>query len=1141
MEADRIQNSLARPQAVPWRAELRIQNAKGALRCSPGFWILDSGFSRGPRRRRGTVLVFVMAVLVLLALLGLGMMIAVRGERQKLTPQREALALEAVMDSAVRLVRERLRDDILRDPNRIRDPNVIVNPDLFDPNDVLGGDPNDPHSEGEPFDAPCYKDPWLASTIPWALSWDPNYGWDPNYALRKIAPAAGNVLVWPRVSYLGPDPNLVMRIMKRQGSPVWPPVRGDPPNILQPSALTNRLTVEGDPNFLLTVSSTVVKNAPNLFPLLLFDADGDGIPDSPISFTFPIDTPAPTDQPKRVHVAIRIVDNCSKLNVGTAGLNLLADSTFERRGRRIPEVVLDPNTVPNARVVRAVMDDPNWFRSFDPNAILGRRMSRLGLTAAQAIDPNIYNAVARGPLYAEPTTGIYPLSDEVKLTRRYVLVPPPGTEFSFVERSLPSLAPAFPRWRRFDSPLQYFDEFLYSFPGAPTGLFRRSLFTTKSSDVLRRGPLRYTTTSETLLYYGKDENPVTIGVGSANSLRLAIGYEKFDLNSANVETPTGAVIFLQSVANYLYAGRVVGGPTEVDRMRNAWQLALNILDYRDWDKVPTVLTTSAAKTTVALAGVEQQPFITEGLIKVIVGEDVSTVDEFYAVELYVPSGWSIDPNRLALNGISLVGGGGFGVTLPMTGAPSTGTFYVFANRQDPEPAVIPAGAKFCPTFKIPTGGIELTCDPDGISGPILPYPVDRATDTVFTTLPDLVANTTYVRVLQRNTTGWRWTVAIHKIQSEEGASPTYTASLGSVNANGPLDTEVDPCPWWFMNRPYSLDPNDPNHWAFDSPGDLSRVLAVGNLPTSTDPNYVTAPQHLALLQKQYRDNHPSDVDPNNRTGLGHLDFMRPDRNPSVPVDPNDPNGVPTNAFDYFTTIAAYADEINNDTIDPNADEPGEGIQINYRVAGRINVNTAPEYVLRSLPFFYDDHVLENPPYDPSKVVDLAAGIVTFREGRPVVTPTVLTLPCLTSLSPPIRERVEWFRTLGDLSRLRRNNPQMNSMLRGCLIDFHARDDGELLVRPDYDAATDPNWGAGLNNDVRERDILLARSANLLTVRSDSYTVYIALIDGEPKPDGTPRYLRRCQFTLDRVNCFRDPRELPVIFGRVDTNYYDDTR
>ena len=99
--------------------------------------------------------------------------------------------------------------------------------------------------------------------------------------------------------------------------------------------------------------------------------------------------------------------------------------------------------------------------------------------------------------------------------------------------------------------------------------------------------------------------------------------------------------------------------------------------------------------------------------------------------------------------------------------------------------------------------------------------------------------------------------------------------------------------------------------------------------------------------------------------------------------------------------------------------------------------------------------------------------------------------------------------------------------------------------PDFDASApdepnDPNvnahdGSAKVEHVVRVRDIFLARWGNVLTTRSDVYTVYVVLIDD----DG--RYLRRCQFTLDRTNCFRDPYELPLIFGRVDTNYYDDTR
>jgi len=99
-------------------------------------------------------------------------------------------------------------------------------------------------------------------------------------------------------------------------------------------------------------------------------------------------------------------------------------------------------------------------------------------------------------------------------------------------------------------------------------------------------------------------------------------------------------------------------------------------------------------------------------------------------------------------------------------------------------------------------------------------------------------------------------------------------------------------------------------------------------------------------------------------------------------------------------------------------------------------------------------------------------------------------------------------------------------------DYHGLDTTDLDVEPDFDnMATN---GDGAADDVWERDVILARLANLVTVRSDVFTCYIALIDDEG------RYLRRTQFTIDRSNCRRNSGARPYITGRNDTNYYEDT-
>jgi len=1052
-----------------------------------------------------------MAILVLLALLGLGMMIATRGERQKIVPQRESLALETIMDRTILIVRERLRDDLVSDPNVLRDPAVIADPCQFDPNTFLTGDPNDPNMEGEPYDAPCIKDQWLASTVPWALKW-------------QTGSLSG--FVWHRVSYLGGDANDVVRSYDGQVGDI---------------ALSQRATVEtsADPNE------------------MLFDADGDGIPDSPISFTFPVDSAEPTDRPRRVHVAIRIVDNCSKINVCTAGLN---DPGFERRGRLINDIVFDPNVV--ATIVSPTLDDPNFLRNMtDPNSIVRYRYDRLpnfdlGYTTDHATDPNLFYAVIRGPLFLGGASGLYSPHVETELTRRNVLIsakayldgPTTPVESSFPNTLAPEDTnyvlgdPELYQWRRLDDPAlcaAYMCPDIYP----PTenslhGIFRRSLYTTRSFDVLRRGPFDLPSTGVGYYLNGQSTQGVGISDDPNAGLRWQFGMEKFDLNYAHSDDPN----WVEGLANYLYGGKITQGPDVDSRLRSAYQLALNIVDYRDPDDEPTVLTSTAAPTRVAFAGIEQQPFLTEGYALWAAAGDPVVLTKHVAVEVFLPAGWLTD--SLNLDRLLLKTDGADAIKLSdFSNAPqlAPGEFHVFANVADPAPPGLIEAAPhkhYKDTFDVLAGGVNLLYDPDG-AGPIEPYPIDHLDDlsNFWTDEPTGLADGEWqLRTMQRNTNQWRFTVGTYKVTlpAKEDAN---LPSLGFLNDTGgaPLDTQVAPCYWWFKNLDWPDDPHDrsdPNRMAFDSPGDLSRLLAVGNDPN--DPNFTT-PAKLKNAQIYYRDT-LGIADPNRWVAAGRLDFMLHD--PDRVIDPNDANGVPTNVFDYFTTIAASADSIDNDgdgliDQDDTGTNQTESGDIDYRVPGRININTASEFVLRTVPFFYDD------PKDLSKLAeikDLAAGIVTFREARPV---PCLTAPGFLTTPPP---KGDWFRTLGDLTRVRTLNTALNwTGSQRSMLDYWGTDKDDLDDLPDYDAKSDPTQANALDDDVRERDILLARSANLLTVRSDTYTVYIALIDSVPNADGSMRYLRRCQFTLDRINCFRDPLELPRIIGRVDTNYYDDTR
>jgi hypothetical protein len=123
-----------------------------------------------------------------------------------------------------------------------------------------------------------------------------------------------------------------------------------------------------------------------------------------------------------------------------------------------------------------------------------------------------------------------------------------------------------------------------------------------------------------------------------------------------------------------------------------------------------------------------------------------------------------------------------------------------------------------------------------------------------------------------------------------------------------------------------------------------------------------------------------------------------------------------------------------------------------RIKGRININTAPWFVIAQLPWVS----YHTPNYD------LARAIIDYRDN-----------------SGP-------FKSVGELMRVMDPN-----MLRS--FDYYAHDGNDLLTLPDLTPAD------GAIDDFEERDVIFARISNLVTVRSDVFTAYILVRIGADGP------------------------------------------
>jgi hypothetical protein len=163
-------------------------------------------------------------------------------------------------------------------------------------------------------------------------------------------------------------------------------------------------------------------------------------------------------------------------------------------------------------------------------------------------------------------------------------------------------------------------------------------------------------------------------------------------------------------------------------------------------------------------------------------------------------------------------------------------------------------------------------------------------------------------------------------------------------------------------------------------------------------------------------------------------------------------------FNYLTVFDPTNDNIDNDGdgLGAAGADPNE-----LKIAGRININTAPWYVLAQLPWVRPE---------------LAQAIVAHRDTNPG----------------------GGFKSIGELNNIVNTDADSS-------IDYYKQQTGDLIDFPDLtgdDKAID---------DFEERDIIFHRISNLVTVRSDVFTAYILVRIGKDGPQ------KRVIAILDRSN------------------------
>ena len=250
-------------------------------------------------------------------------------------------------------------------------------------------------------------------------------------------------------------------------------------------------------------------------------------------------------------------------------------------------------------------------------------------------------------------------------------------------------------------------------------------------------------------------------------------------------------------------------------------------------------------------------------------------------------------------------------------------------------------------------------------------------------------------------------------------------------------------------------------------------------------------------------------------------------------------------LDFLTLFDASTDGLDNN---------GNGLADEFTevaLPGRININTAPWYVIKQLPW-----VMDSTAADPEA---LAHAIVGFRDKKnlellpiyglgsgmpdysdPILGRTKATIDA-AAVAPNANVReTPGFRHIAELLQIVVPDPKTikgQFDIRKYFIDEDAGnplDNGRPDFSGDYpiDVALDIN--DGIANDFEERDLIFNRISNLVTVRSDVFTAYILVRIGRNGPQ------KRMIATFDRSNVF-NPMDVPKLVKLVALHPVPDPR
>jgi len=455
------------------------------------------------------------------------------------------------------------------------------------------------------------------------------------------------------------------------------------------------------------------------------------------------------------------------------------------------------------------------------------------------------------------------------------------------------------------------------------------------------------------------------------------------------------------------AGLLNAEPNFVDVDRLAAQLAVNIVDLRDAGRSdPSAEVTVLPVGATTYYGFEVQPFISDIAFKISNTSPDTSANNHFAIELYNPFDTDIPLGSFRLE-IRRQGGEIVGTINLAGNAVSDGKRFVVANNST-------ASDTFGLTGMMSTGG--------GKEDPALvlaEYKLEEGSDPED---PNYELKERYDVYLIRTTSASD--IFLDKQQTQDAwfvwedfkdVSQYYSRADNDWNV---VYQNLEPA-GNTLGSANGLSGTRKNYnfydFASDFASDLERFASVGDIARAliwgpgTDPNDMIG----ARLEAE-----PAEE-------LIRLDL----RNPAL-----------ANIFQYLTVIDP------SEHFDPNDYDNYQSYLNETRIKGRINVNTAPWFVIAQLPWMR-----------PA----IARAIVAYRD-------------TITGA----------FESTGALMQV----PDMG---------YYAYDPNYVSV--DLDAFPDMTPNDGAVGDFEERDIIFSRISNIATVRSDVFTAYILVRIGADGP------------------------------------------